>query len=240
MKRRYGSKRRARKPAYKKRRSINRKRVRRVKKALGLSKSLPGFPQGRIVKMRYADQFLAAPTTPNYWSNTFRANSIFDPDFTNVGHQPLGHDQWSNFYNHYIVIGSMIKVKVIRSIGADTAAPSSYVTLQLHDTSSFIQPGTDYNRMLENGLIKWRLITPSWSTSSISMGYSPKRFFNIKDVKDNVTRIGAAFGQNPTEDVYWTVTYNPLDTLATAAPVRVIVTIDYIVLMSEPKDLAIS
>jgi hypothetical protein len=34
----------------------------------------------------------------------FRANSIFDPDLTGVGHQPLASDEWGAFYNKYRVL----------------------------------------------------------------------------------------------------------------------------------------
>lgn len=240
MAKRMFKKRRSRKAPYKARRNAKRKRVRRVRKSLGISNQLPGFPSGRLVKMRYADQFLAAPSTPNYWSNTFRCNSINDPDYTNIGHQPLGHDQWLQFYNHYIVIGSKIRVTAIRSVGADTSFPAAYLSLQLTDSPSFINPATDYNKMLENGLIKHKLWAPSFATATMSLGYSPKKFYNIKDLKDNVTRIGSAFGSNPNDEAYWTITYNPLDGIATATPIRFVVVIDYIVMLSEPKDLAIS
>lgn len=33
----------------------------------------------------------------------FRGNSVFDPDKSGVGHQPMGFDQWSAFYDHYYV-----------------------------------------------------------------------------------------------------------------------------------------
>jgi hypothetical protein len=39
----------------------------------------------------------------------FNLNSLFDPDRTGAGHQPLGFDQWSAFYNRYRVD----KVKVV-------------------------------------------------------------------------------------------------------------------------------
>jgi hypothetical protein len=37
--------------------------------------------------------------------NQYRCNSIYDPNFTGTGHQPLGHDQWNLFYNRYRVTG---------------------------------------------------------------------------------------------------------------------------------------
>lgn len=33
----------------------------------------------------------------------FRANSIYDPDYTNVGTPALGYDKWSDFYHYYNV-----------------------------------------------------------------------------------------------------------------------------------------
>lgn len=39
----------------------------------------------------------------------FNLNSIWDPDRTGVGHQPLGRDQWAAFYNRYRVYGVQIR-----------------------------------------------------------------------------------------------------------------------------------
>lgn len=47
----------------------------------------------------------------------YRGNSAFDPNFTGVGAQPLGFDQWSAFYKRYRVIASRIDVH----FGADAA-----------------------------------------------------------------------------------------------------------------------
>jgi hypothetical protein len=42
--------------------------------------------------------------------NVFNLNSLFDPDRTGIGHQPLGHDQWSEFYGRYRV--DKVKVEI--------------------------------------------------------------------------------------------------------------------------------
>lgn len=41
--------------------------------------------------------------------NTFRANSIFDPDFTGAGTQPRYFDQWAALYNSYQVMACSVR-----------------------------------------------------------------------------------------------------------------------------------
>jgi len=51
------------------------------------------------------DPGLAAPG-----AYIFRANSLFDPDFTGTGAQPLGFDQMAAMYNRYTVTNAQIRV----------------------------------------------------------------------------------------------------------------------------------
>jgi len=45
----------------------------------------------------------------------FNLNSIFDPDRTGVGHQPLGHDQWAAFYSRYRVMSVEIIAEFVNT-----------------------------------------------------------------------------------------------------------------------------
>lgn len=54
-----------------------------------------------MVKLRYHDSLVSNGTTADQVLNL---NSIFDPDRTNTGHQPMGRDQWATFYNRYKVM----------------------------------------------------------------------------------------------------------------------------------------
>jgi len=94
---------------------------------------MPGKLQ---VVMRYSTTVnlsnTLAGTTENY---LFRTNSIFDPDFTGIGHQPLGHDQWAAFYNRYKVVRSNITCSLLKNseslgglIGLETSSTSAFGT----------------------------------------------------------------------------------------------------------------
>lgn len=68
----------------------------------GKTKALTGFPQRMTVALPYVVSLRAAPASFGV-DQTFRMNSCFDPDFSGVGHQPRGWDQWSAVYNQYRV-----------------------------------------------------------------------------------------------------------------------------------------
>lgn len=68
-----------------------------------LSRYFDPFPAKAHYTLRYSDVITlnpAAGATANY---LFRANSIFDPDLTGVGHQPYGHDTLQSIYKSYVV-----------------------------------------------------------------------------------------------------------------------------------------
>jgi hypothetical protein len=64
------------------------------------------MPDRFVTHMKYST--LVTLTTsgigiPAYWA--FRMNSIFDPDLSGTGHQPLSHDEFTPFYTKYTVTG---------------------------------------------------------------------------------------------------------------------------------------
>lgn len=79
-------------------------------------------PDRLIVKLPYfnASSLVASAGIP--LDTQFRLNSIYDPEVSvAVGQtQPLGVDQWANFYNRYRVIGVSVKVTA-RNAGGDAA-----------------------------------------------------------------------------------------------------------------------
>ena len=61
------------------------------------------FPPMQRAILRYVDDVNLNAGQAGVAHKLFRANSIFDPDATGVGHQPYGHDQYQGIYNHYRV-----------------------------------------------------------------------------------------------------------------------------------------
>lgn len=53
--------------------------------------------------MRYNETFTQSLVTNAFNQQSFRANSLFDPNRTSTGHQPLGFDQLAASYNRYVV-----------------------------------------------------------------------------------------------------------------------------------------
>lgn len=69
------------------------------------------FPKFRFVKHKYVDRVTlpAATVAGNPTWFIMRANSLFDPDFTGVGHQPMFRDEMAAKYSFYTVLSSQCK-----------------------------------------------------------------------------------------------------------------------------------
>ena len=58
----------------------------------------------------------------------------------------------------------------------------------------------------------------------VSKTFSAKKFFNVANVLDNISRIGAPRTANPSEKAFFAMS--------------ILVTVEYIVVFSEPRELA--
>ncbi|AXH74322.1 MAG: putative capsid protein [Cressdnaviricota sp.] len=73
-----------------------------------LSRYFDPFPAKAQYTLRYSDQITLNPVAAATSHYHFRANSIFDPDRTGVGHQPYGHDTLQGIYKSYVVDKAVI------------------------------------------------------------------------------------------------------------------------------------
>lgn len=213
-----------RKRSYKKRRGVFR-----------LQRQMPvGFPKTNMVKLRYVDSVQLNAIAGVIDTYVFRANSIFDPNFTGIGHKPNGMDQWGNFYNHYVVVGSKIKV-TWATTSVTTTGGLSVRGVFLSDDTTYSTSLTD---LLEQSQSRRSTALPSTTKPTVTVkGYSAKKFFNITNITDNWSRLGANFGVNPQEIAFFVLYYGNANASVDPIAVTALVEIDYICVFSEPKEL---
>lgn len=217
-----------------KRRAIYRAR-RRYRKRLPGIMSRPGIPIGTRARLRYVDNIQMSSASGVMGTHFFRANSIYDPDFTGTGHQPMGRDEMANYFNHYVVVGAKLTVEWLNA-SADSSSETPTL-VGCYTTADTTLTYTDLNsyREAKRGDIK----TLQWVFMPTTRAkYSAKKFYNVANVKDNYDRLGAAVGSNPTEGAFFLIACQGIGTGSASLTARV--TIDYIVDFSEPKDLGTS
>lgn len=192
-----------------------------------------GMPSTRRAVLRYNTSAQLSSTSGLMKNYTMRANSVFDPDYTSVGHQPMGFDQWSLLFNHYVVLGAKMKVRFMNESGSTSAMPPYYCGVLITDQVAF--PYTNSSSVIEaqkgnSKMSQW--IYPSF----ITQNFSAKKYFNVTDVRDNFDRLGASVTANPQEGAYYQIWMAPVG--SQTAAVTADITIEYIVEFCEPKDLA--
>lgn len=198
-----------------------------------------GVPRSKLVTMRagvYAT--LSNPSTINFLSyQLVSANSINDPDATGIGYQPYGHDQWHEFYAKYIVVGAAIRVTFTSN--ASINSHGGCVGLHLGDAPSWAAGVSTPQVLLETPrtvMRQWN--TRTWDSITLKMGYSPKKFWGLTNLKDVRDYQGASFNANPLHRAYWTVFISGYGYDINSC--QVAITVDYKVLMLDPYTLTTS
>lgn len=189
----------------------------------------------RMQKLRYVEQLALTSSAglPAYYQ--FRCNGIYDPNYTGIGHQPNRHDQLALFYERYIVVGATIKIQFCGQYQQAATNMPYILALYLDDNAS-----ADLSILgdIENGKCKYKLINDTTSIRGTMKSYfNSKKFFNLTNLKDNWSHFGALFGADPSSEAFWRIGIYPMDA-STTVESRLLVTIDYTILCSEPKDLA--
>lgn len=207
------------------------KRARRFYKNILYNKGAL-MARSKVVNLAYHDlshlSYGGVGGAPVYLN--WRANSIYDPDFRLGGGQPMGHDQWGDLFDRYKVIGAKITCKFMwRSTPAQIHRCG--ITLDRD-----IAPAIDYSQMLEqtHGKKTGFLKPDSLSMVTLTATFSAKKFYGDR-VNDADTT--ADFGADPVAPAYFRPWVFPVDGGASGAEVSVDTMIEYIVLLTEPKEL---
>jgi len=168
----------------------------------------------------------------------FRCNSIFDPDQSSTGHQPMGHDQYAMFYDRYCVIGAKLTVTF----------KSRETTDATNDDDGFVNAGvciianptetiTANDDFMENNKATYVQLCPQRPVGKVTKKFSAKRFFGVKNVLDDGI-IQSGFGANPANEAYWQLRmWNPTSSTSNRF-VYANIAIQYICVMKERRRIA--
>lgn len=191
-----------------------------------------GLPIKNIVKQRYCQHITLTGSglTPVY--HVFRASSVYDPDLTGSGGQPMGFDEMAGLYNRYRVLGAKMTIKWAGNDGG--AGADHMVGCYLDDSGSF--PYISWEGLREARKGSSRLITHQRNAVSTSSKYSAKKFWNCTDVKD-FDGIAALTSANPLSNAHFVMWMQRLDKQLITNDFNCMVQIDYIVQYFEPKDI---
>jgi len=198
-----------------------------------------GFPKTTMVRLRYVDFCTLDGGAGTCAQAIFKANGCFDPRTAIGGHQPMGFDQWSTFYNHYVVVGSKIRAHL--GTGGVTPLNGAIFGINLNDD---VTMSTDVTTIMEQGLSKFNKqnFHPSAGAGRgfvATSKFSAKKFFNITNVTDNINRIGSQTTADPTDLANYIVWFGaPPGDLTDMTSINATIIIEYLVVFSEPRDLA--
>lgn len=223
------------------RKSFRKKNVRRKRKRKRRGNFVYTPVQGNIVASRQLVKFkyrintsLDVSATAG-GSHVMSANGLYDPDVSGLGHQPIGFDQWMTFYDHYTVLGCKATATFLPTSGTASTAPQ-WVGLAL--TSGLTLATIDPLTMLEQKYTRKKLLTGSNAKgfATVSMNCSIKKYLGKRNVIDDPDLKGDA-SANPAEGVFLHILAAPYNPAINPDACYVSVELEYVALLTEPKQL---
>lgn len=201
-----------------------------IKKSNGEGGFANFAPAKKLVKMRYVTHVSINSASGLVASNCFRANSVYDPDQTGVGHQPAYYDQCAAIWNHYRVVSSRIKASFVNNGSEATIAATVGIKLDDEGTiSAVLSDLLEQDSLVESRILR---LSATDDFAVVSNSYSESKFFGTRTPDTT-----ALFGANPTEGAFFNVFVCPTDETTEIGPILVQVEIDYDVECAELKDL---
>lgn len=186
-----------------------------------------GFPKRMTMTHKYHENFtLTAGAT--FGTYNISCNSMYDPNITGTGHQPYYFDQMAALYDHYVVIGTKITVKIIPT----TASQPLLVGVYLNDDGT-VTP-TDINTCCEQSKARWKTTNLSGDIVRFDLKWSAKKAFGGSILAN--TELQGTSAASPTENQVYTIFAQHVDK-TTNVSMNVEILVEYIAVWKELKDI---
>lgn len=170
-----------------------------------------GFSDSVFVKLDYVDRKSLTPASP-VESYAFAGNSLYDPDVSGAGHQPLYFDQYALIYQKYRVLGCKISLDIINVSGNSAL----YYVVEPNTTQSTL---TSLSEILEQS----RATAPKFVPIAQRIASKHQRYISTRKVcgltKSQLfdDTFGALTTANPNNLWYWNLFFQSADNASNVA-----------------------
>lgn len=131
----------------------------------------------------------------------FRANSLYDPNETGVGHQPMGFDDLMTKYKHYCVTNARITVNA-RSADASGVYRWGIAVCPTNTPPSSASDATEQGNGVQGMITQAQYSTGS--TGQLTLDQNISKFFGVRSVTSEKDFFGTS-ASNPAEEVHFCV-----------------------------------
>lgn len=208
------------------------KRKRHTKVSLYRSPKATGAPSSMNVKLKYSDKLFFNPTTL-LQEQVYAGNSVYDPDVSSIGGQPLARDEFTALYNRYRVNGSSIKIRAVSNEGTIAGVVGLYPQVTNTGPVNLLEA-------IEQSKSQYRILqvlTGGKGQASIKDYRSTAGMLGIsKAAAKSKTNLQSIVGSDPTDKWYWRIFTQGIDE-ATLCNMYVIVELTYYVTYFDKKVL---
>lgn len=164
-------------------------------------RSTTAFPQHVFLKLNYVETRLVNLAAGADNTYVYSLNSLYDPNVTGTGHQPLSFDQWSNMYSSYRVYGCRVIVRMTVSLSLTTAVFSPIFIMYAYP-ATVTPPGTA-DTVCENKGSVSRVVLPGDRPVVLRKYYDIATVFGVgKAALRSEANYAATTTANPAQQAY--------------------------------------
>ena len=195
----------------------------------------------KIVSMRYVDTHeITSNAGPTMGGGSLRLNGIFDPDTAIGGGQPRGHDQMSLYYNKYKVLSCTISVR-FKNKDATSQNGKPFMCVAFPGANVSDWSGLSSKDAMERYPGFYKTVNTQLGSTTIKFTWNGAKWFDKSDWESEFTT--ALFGADPARQAFLNLGVVPVQTSDVSYLVPTVLTVttmDYKVMLFDPKPLAAS
>lgn len=175
-----------------------------------MGKFVQPYPTYRHVTLKYSYYTNLAPATTNVGYNQFRANSVYDPDYTGTGNQPRYFDQLcgQTLYRKYRVMTTGYKVRFVNK-NASGAASDALVGVYASPTNTLPTTNAELFLLGEQNTAEVRPLLPLGQESAEQVFTGQLQHWKhlncSREAYEASSQTDGIYSGNPSDTVYFSV-----------------------------------